>query len=293
MNRKISMKSITLVARSEYIRWLINPKMILLAVVFLPMRDFVVVPLLRASEKMGSPINALEPCISTMNSWMGLLLLSLTYMLLIAPFPTADGNMLFYVARMGRKNWILGEMLFQMMSVFTYSLITTAVTVAQVFHNSFFDNGWSLVVTDFDKLYGDLEEGVKITEILPPNLFFQMSPFKAYLLSFGLFSLFLLLCGMLFLTGCLYQKRLLFFFAQVVHITVGNGLIAIWSSGMWFFPVSHSLLACHYRKYFRKYVFSPWLSLILFGAVLLIIGIVMYRKAQKVSLDMIGGDVLS
>ena len=293
MNKKISIKSIVLVAKSEYIRWLVNPKIIILAVVFLPMRDSVVVPMLRASEEVGSPINVLEPCISMVNSWMGLLLLALSYMILIASFPTSEGNMLFYVARMGRKNWILGEILFQCISVFTYSLITTIITAAQVFHKSFFSNGWSLVVTEYDKIYGDLEGGLKMREILPPNLFFQMTPFKSYLLSFGLFSLFLLLCGMLFLTGCLYQKRLLLFFIQVLHITVGCGMILINNKSMWLFPISHSLLAYHYHKYFRKYLFSPWLSLGLFGIILLIIGIIIYRRAQKVSLDLIGGEVLS
>ena len=191
MKEKMSLASILLVARSEYIKWLVNPKMILLAVVFLPMRDVVVIPLLRASAKMGSPINVLEPCISILNNWMGLLLLALVYMILMSPFPTADGNMLFYVARMGRRNWILGEMFFQIMSVFTYSLISTLITVVQVFNSSFFANGWSLVVTDYDKLYGSMEGGFKIGEVIPPNLFFQMSPFKAYFLSYGLFSLFL------------------------------------------------------------------------------------------------------
>ena len=293
MSKRINGKSILLVAKSEYIKWFVNPKMILLVVAFLPMRDMVVTPMLRASAQMGSPVNALEPCIATISNWMGMLLFTLVYLLLMSSFPTADGNMLFYIARMGRRNWILGEMLFQFMSAFTYCIFTTLVTAAQVFEHSFFSNGWSLVVTDFDELYGNAEGGLKMRAILPPNLFFQMSPYKAYLLTFGLFFAFLLLCGMLFLTGCLYQKRLLFFFIQVLHISAGCGLILLYNQGMWFFPVSHSLLIYHYHAYFRQYVFPPWLSLVLFGTVLLVIGIVMYRKAGKVNIDLIGGDLLS
>lgn len=128
MNRNI--KSIALVAGSEYARWLASPKMVILAAVFLPMRDMVVVPLIRASEKMGSPVGGLESGIATMNSWLGVLLLTLTYMLLMSSFPTADGNALFYVSRMGRRNWIMGQMLFQLMCAVSYSLLVMLVTAA-------------------------------------------------------------------------------------------------------------------------------------------------------------------
>lgn len=291
MKGKMNLANIFLVAKREYMKWLVNPKMILLAVVFLPMRDAVIIPLLQASAKMQSPINMLEPCISILNNWMGLLLLSLVYIILMSPFPTLDGNMFFYVFRMGRKNWILGEMLFQLMSVVTYSFFTLLITVVQVFNASFFANGWSLIVTNYDKLYGSTG-GFKIAEVIPPNLFFQISPFKACLFSFGLFSLFLLLCGMLFIVGCLYQKRILFFSIQVLHIAVGCGLILLRSKAMWLFPISHSILACHYRKYFRKYIFPPGLSLVIFCLVLFALMIIMYKRAKKISLDMIGGDVL-
>lgn len=290
MNRNI--KSIALVAGSEYARWLASPKMVILAAVFLPMRDMVVVPLIRASEKMGSPVGGLESGIATMNSWLGVLLLTLTYMLLMSSFPTADGNVLFYVSRMGRRNWIMGQMLFQLMCAVSYSLLVMLVTAAQTVSRSFMANGWSLVVTEYDQLYRE-EGGILMEGLIPPNLYFQMSPVRAYVFTVGLFTLFLVFCGMSFLIGCLYQKRVLFFFLQVIHIVLGCGMVLLRSRGMWFFPLAHALLSFHYQKYFRKYEFSPWLSLLLFGIVLLFAGGVAYHKAKKVSLDMIGGDVLS
>lgn len=289
--RLISGKSILLVARSEYARWLSTPRLILLAVAFLPLRDNTVLPLLEASRQMGSPLNLLEPCIATMNSWMGLLLFGLVYLVLMSPFPKADGNMLFYVARMGKRNWILGEMLFQLICAALYSLAANLLTMAQAAGDSFLDNGWSLVVTEYDEKFAP-EWGHMIKEILPPNLYFQMPPYMAFLLSYAMFTLFLLLCGMAFMAGCLYQRWLLLFFVQAFHITAGSGLILLRSEAMWFFPVSHALLACHYRKYFRAFVFSPWLSVGLLAGTWLLLAILMYRKARNVSIDMIGGDVL-
>ncbi len=289
--RGLRLGNVLLAARSEYIKWLVSPRLILFAVVFLPLHDTLVSPLLRASERMGSPLNALEPCIVAVNSWMGLLLLGIVYIIMMSPFPTVDGNMRFYIFRMGKRDWILGEMLFQVLAAVTYSLATAAVMAAQALGRSFLANGWSLVVTDFDEQYG-VEWGSRIEEILPPNLFFQIPPFRAFLFSYGLFTLFLLLCGMAFVVGCLYQKRLLLFVLQPLHIAVGCILAVVSGTGMWLFPVTHAFLASHYRRYYREYAFPPGLSVILLLAAWLLLAFAMYRKAHRVGLDMIGGEVL-
>lgn len=53
--RKINGRGILLVAGSEYVRWVVNPKMFVFAAIFLPLRDMVVLPMLQASERMISP----------------------------------------------------------------------------------------------------------------------------------------------------------------------------------------------------------------------------------------------
>ena len=101
-----------------------------------------------------------------------------------------------------------------------------------------------------------------------------------------------MLCGMAFVVGCLYQKRLLMFSIQALHIAIGCILTAIQGKGMWLFPVSHSFLACHYQRYFRRYVFNPWLSIVILEVAWLLLAAAMYWRAQRVDLDMIGGEVL-
>ena len=79
------------------------------------------------------------------------------------------------------------------------------------------------------------------------------------------------------------------FFMVVVQISIGCGFIWINNKGMWFFPISHSILQLHYHKCFRKYVFPPWASIVLLLAVEIVFMVIIYRKAKKVSLDMIEG----
>ena len=286
----LGIKSIFLVAKSEYVKWLRNPRFLLVIAASVPVHELIVRPMIRAAGEMGQPLNMFETSIAVANSGFALLLFPLIYLVLIAPFPTADENMLYYIARMGRRNWVLGEMLFQFLSAVSYCIIIIGVTVAQTANISFLENGWSIPVMDYDKM-GSMA-GIHMGTFIPPNLFYQMPPYKTLFLSYLLLEFFLFLSSMIFLLGCLCGKKLLSLFIVVSQIALGCGLFVTRSAFMWALPFSHSVLSIHYQKYFRKYVFSPWLSLALLCMVLLFVGVMAYRKVQKVSIDMIGGDII-
>lgn len=284
------MKNVILVAKQEYIKWLVNSKFIIFVVIMLILRELKIEPLLSAAYTMESPINMLEPCIAIVNSEEGIMLLGLVYLFLMSSFPTTDENVAFYISRMGRRNWILGEFLFQVLASFTYVILLTIITILQVVRQSFFDNGWSLIVTEYDNLYSP-EAGSKILGIISPDLYFQLPPFSAYLISIAMLALFLIICGVIYLIGCLYQKKIMFLFIQGMHIVMGFVLMSAESNAKWLMPISHSLLAIHYNGYFRKYIFSPVISLILLFVLLILAMIIVYRKAKSVSIDLIGGEM--
>ena len=288
---KINQKNIFLVASSEYMKWLFNPKIILIFAVLVPIRELIISPMVKAAEEMNQPLNLFEPCIALMNSGIITLLLPLAYIVLISSFPSVGGNMLFYIMRMGRKNWILGEMLFQLMSVVTFCAVLIIATLVQVFEISFVANGWSLVTTDYDKLYYEVSS-FHMNTLLPPNLYYQISPYKAFFLSISLLMMWLLLCAMFFLAGCICSKKLIFYFILIVQIALGGGLCTIKNKFMWLFPISHSILKVHYQDYFRKYIFSPQISLALFLLIQILLAVFVYKKSKKVNLDKIGGDTL-
>lgn len=288
---KLSFRNVFLVARSEYIKWLLNPRIVMLLAILIPIRELIIVPLIQAAGEMNQPLNIFESCIAVANSGFIVLLLPLAYIVLISSFPTVDGNMLFYIKRMGRKNWIMGEMLFQVFAAFTYCLVVMVSTIVQTVHISFVANGWSIAVTDYDKVYGDISN-IRMESIIPPNLHYQISPYKAFFLSYLLMFVFLLLCSMVFLTGCLYSKKLLFFLLLILQVALGCALYSIGNKFMWIFPISHSIVQIHYQKYLRKYVLDPRWSVSLFIALILVLVIISYRKVKKVNLDMIGGNRL-
>lgn len=286
MRNKESWKQIASIVRSEYIKWLTNGKLILLAVLAVMIREIVILPILAAADEMNQPINILEPCIAQVNSRVILLLIPLVYLVLIADFPSVDGNTYYLIPRIGRKNWILGELLFQLTSLVCYLLFIVISTMIQVAGYSFFANGWSLVVTDYKAEMMDMG-AVSMEELVPLNLYFQMPPIGAFCLSYAFVFLFLFLCGQILLWATLYGKKLIGFWLVLSSIAIGIALSAIRIWWMWLFPVCHSILWIHYQDYYREYVFSPWISLILFIVFVVVFLFLNVKKAANVNLDIL------
>ena len=289
MNHTVKLKNIRLVVASEFRKWICNPKMLIFLVAFLPLRDTAIKPLIQASDYMNSPLNLVEGCISVLN--LGLLPLAFIYLVLISSFPTTDENMMFYISRMGRRNWIAGEVCFQILAAIVYGVVTVAIAAVQMLPYSFLANGWSIVVTEYDSITPI--EMPKLDHVLPPNLYFQLSPYKCLLLSFFMFVLLLIVCGMTFLVGCLYRRRLELFIFTSIHLVVGVGMIFLNSMMMWITPLAHARLAWHYDEYLRKYVFPPDWSILILSGIVIIAVVVAWHKAKRVSIDLIGGDLFS
>lgn len=285
MKNKGLWKQMVGVMRNEYIKWLTNGKLILLPVLVVMIREIVILPILAAANDMNQPINILEPCIAQVNSGVILLLIPLVYLVLIADFPSVDGNTYYLIPRIGRRNWILGELLFQLTSLVLYLLFLVVSTMVQVEEYSFFVNGWSLVVTD----YGEMLNGAasSMANLIPLNIYFQMAPVKAFLMSYCFVFLFLFLCGQVMLLATLYGKKLIGFWAVLSSVAIGIAVCHARIKWMWLFPICHSILWIHYQDYYREYVFSPWISLMFFVVSVVVFLILIVKKAKKVNLDIL------
>lgn len=283
---KFSISNALLVMRREYVKWLMNPRHVMLFLIFIPAREMVIKPLTRAAGEMGQPLNVFESCIATANSGIIIMIMTTVYMVLISSFPTIDGNVLFYMKRMGKRSWIIGEIMFQCLSAITYSFVIYLVSILQTASISFVANGWSIAVTDHDRLFGD-SSTIRMDTIIPPNLYNQMPPYKALFLSFCMLCMFLIICSMFFTVGCMYSQKLLFFCLMIVQITTGGALYILCSKAMWYFVICHAFLSSHYSKYMRKYLFSPWTSFAILAAIIAALCMIAYFRARKLNVDVL------
>ena len=104
------------IAKNEYIKWLVHPRMIVLGCILILLYIMVLQPLKECAVKLGELVNLLEGYIGICNSPLFLVFLPIVFLILMSDFPPMDYNMIFLLYRCGRKNWILGQFIFLMLA---------------------------------------------------------------------------------------------------------------------------------------------------------------------------------
>lgn len=282
MANKISIRKITATANTEFVKWILNERMAMLVIMAVYIQNTVVHPLLEHAQRMDTPLNALEPLIATVNSNAMMLVVPALFLALFADFPRVDGNTVFFVSRIGRVNWILGQFVFAVYAVISYLLFLVLVSVVPVLRHAFFANGWSLAVSRYAKMYPQ-EARSFACALLPGNLYNQMPPFYAAAAGTGLLALHLLCIALIMLCFQSFQKKLAGLFTVAASIVLGAGMFVMDKDLMWLFPTAHVTLSTHFTEYFAgqkvKVGTSVLYMAVLLGA-LLFTSILCMKKMQ-------------
>ena len=118
-------------------------------------------------------------------------------------------------------------------------------------------------------------------ELLPENLYNQLSVFEAAVKSYLLVAAYLMIIGLILLVFSLFKRKTLGFIICGGMISLGMAFSAIRTNLMWTMPMANSIIWLHYTKYFREPVMSMSFSvsyLALFIAVLLLFCFIAIRK---------------
>ena len=127
----LSGKIICRIFWDEYVHWICSPKWVTILIFLVLIREIVVLPMLNAADQMGQIVNLLEPAIAVGNSGLILLLLPLFYILLISDSPKISANLYYLLPRAGRRNWVAGELLFQLAGALTYLTVVVVYSWGQ------------------------------------------------------------------------------------------------------------------------------------------------------------------
>lgn len=253
-------RKIVLHARMEYSLWLTNPRMSILLVLLVLIHSMVIQPLAQAGGQIGVRFHLLEPLAALCNSTLILLILPLGFLILMAGFPRMDRGFLLQLYRVGRLNWVLGELLYLCMAAGTYlGVVLLGTALCSLPYAPITSPGWSAVATDYVDILG--ESALKsATALLPKNLYQQMGPGAAVAGSFLLLFLCLVLMGAILLAASLLRINSLGIAVDAALLLVGAGFVILDSPWMWGFPCAHALIWLHYNPYFRTPVCPLWVS---------------------------------
>lgn len=276
----LNLKKIFACAKTEYIKWICDARMIIISVLLIFIYSFAITPLLENADLMNEPLNILEPFIAVANSSAVMLIIPLVFLTLIADYPKIDTNTVFYIIRIGRVNWLLGQIVKLVFMIVSYIFAIFVGSILPLITKGFWYNGWSSVVTDFLKKFPD-KVGNFGVQLLPGNLYNQISIFRAAIESYLLVFAYLMILGLILLFFSLVKKKAVGFVLNGAIISVGTAFCSLKTSLMWMLPMGNSIIWLHYTKYFKEPVMSMEFSviyLVVFIVILLALSLIAIKK---------------
>ena len=278
--KKFNLRQCFSCAKTEYIKWVCDARMVILGVLLIFIYNFAILPLLQNAEKMNEPLNMLEPFIAVANSGAVLMIIPLVFMTLIADFPKIDNNTVFYIMRIGRKNWLTGQIIKLVMMAASYLAVIFVGSVVPMITRGFWYNGWSNVVTNFKNVFPEQSMNFGV-QLVPENLYNQLTVFEAAVKSYLLVFAYLMIIGLILLALSLIKHKTLGFVSCGAVIALGTAFCSIKTSLMWTMPMANSIIWLHFTKYFRVPEVSITFSvvyLVTFVAVLIIFCYIMIGR---------------
>lgn len=268
MNKNI--KCVFSVAGSEYIKWITNPRIIIIGVLLVFMRTLAIEPLLERAAKIGLSLDVLEPFAAIGNSGMLVMLMPCVFMVLVSDYPKMTGNTLYFVQRTGRWNWFIGQIVFLIYAIFSFLFVNLFGSI--IVSKGDFTGEWSDAVTKYDAMFPN-EAGSFASQLLPSNLYNQIPLITSIVQTITLMAAYLFLLAMIIYFFKLIHIQSFGLFAAIFIVAVGVVTCSLKSEVMWCFPMANTIVWLHYDEILSATNFPVWCSFLYFGIAIIAITI--------------------
>ena len=276
----VGKNSVFRIAKTEYVKWICNPKLMIVAVMIIFAYDYVIKELTVAADKMGCRLNIFEGFIGITNSQLLVLIIPVVFLGIMGDFPRVDGNSVFYLSRVGRINWLFGQVVFAMMAAGTYLALLFGFSIVTVVGRSFTANVWSDVTTRY-YLFAPDDYGSKVANLTTGRLYNNVTPGQATVHILGLMFLLMVLISVVLLVMFVMKMRMAGIILTTAMLCIGCVLSYMDIGVKWIFPTNHTILEIHFDEIYRKPIMDiAWSYLYYIGiiVVLLIVAVVRIDK---------------
>lgn len=260
-----NIKQIFTVARTEFIGWITDPRIIILGVLIIFTKTLAIDPLAARAERFGEKLIIFEPFIALGNSGMLTLFIPLVFMVLLSDYPKLGGNSMFFISRTGKHNWLLGQILFLIAAIFTFLFIIFLSSV--LISGGRFGIKWSDAAAKYNSRFPN--EAYNLDSQLPPsNLYNQIPMITALVQTFFLMGNYLLSLSLI-----IYLFKIIFcnssgFAAAIAVMSAGAVTTSLYSPLRWAFPMANTIIWLHYGEILKKPVYPVWCSFAYFGVLI-------------------------
>ena len=284
MNRA---RCIISVARTEYLRWVTDPRVIIVGVLLTFMRTLAVEPLLERAAKFGGSLNILEPFTAIGNSGMLVMLMPCVFLILISDYPKMTGSTLFFIKRTGKTSWFIGQLVFLLMATVTFLL---AVVLGSILvSGGTAGTEWSDTVTKYEARFPN-EAGSFTSQLLPSNLYNQLPLPLAVLQTLALMTMYLFMLSLIIYFFKLIHIQSFGLFAAIFIVAAGVMTCSLKTPSMGAFPMANTIVWLHYDEILSRRVFPVWCSYAYFGAAIavgLAINTAAVRRLQFYNIELV------
>lgn len=278
--KMISIKTALKCAKTDFVKWAFNSRMIILVVIAAFIYICAVQPLEENAALMGKPLNAIEPYIAALNSGSLLLIIPLGFLAISSDFPKIDGSAMFGLMRTGRKNWFLGQMINLVIMCAAYLIFVFLASTIPVIFGSFWGNNWSDVAVYFGLEFPDQAQNYGAL-LLPKNLFNHMTLMGAATQSTLFVFVYLVLLGMILMCFTILGRKTAGVIICGALISLGSALCSIRASMMWALPMANSIVWLHFTEFRREPLYPIWCSAIYFAALIAVLIVLCLIRLKK------------
>ena len=268
------------VAKNEYVKWITNPKMIIVLVMLIFAYDYIIKELTDASAKMGEKLQIFEGFIGISNSQLLIMIIPIVFIGLMGDFPRVDGNSMFYISRVGKINWLLGQIVFAIMASLTYLAVLLLFSVITVAGRCYVVNTWSEVTTKY-YLFAPDDYKSMVANITTGRLYNNLTPVQSLLNIFGLMFLLMLLISLALLVSFILKNKTLGIIVTTGLLCIGNVLAYMENNVRWIFPTSHAVLEIHFDEIYKKPIMGMEWSYLYYLVLVMILFIVAFLMIDR------------
>ena len=257
-------------ARTEYVKWLTNPRNILIFVMVIFAKTMALDPLFEKAEKFGSKIGILEPFAAVGNSTLLIMFLPAVYLVLMSDFPKFDGASLFSISRVGKREWLFGQILFAVMSTLTYILAMFVFISVFSLGSAELFLSWSDCTRYYIAKFPE-EAASFAVRLLPSNLYNQIELVPAVLHTFFLLFMHLFSLSLILLNFKISSMKNAGLFANLTVIALGFVTCITNTKIMWAFPMANSIIRFHYTEILREPIMPIGFSYAYFAVMIILL----------------------
>lgn len=242
-----SFRQVWAVVQYDFRRWRRNSRVFVAFALAFIMCFLLTDKAVTLSLEWGTPMQFLEPFIWTFGDGNSILLISLLLILLFADMPFLSPATPFYLSRINRRVWVIGQMVYVALATTLFMVFVLVSTVLICMKNSFAGNIWSHTAAILG--YSGIGEEVALPALVKT---LEMSaPYRVV--------------GSIFILMLLYAL-LMVFFMLAVTIARGQaaGITAVFGFSLYGFLLNPQVLKEIFRieedQMYRANVAFGWLS---------------------------------